>query len=119
MISILMQIEGLSTIKFESVEIENDFLIIYKKYKLVRQMYYQLSQSNFTYVIRYGSVYNGTEGAFETDGENLYITIKKDGEFSAQVTFIHEATHALQFEKGSIGFFQKNNGKWQAMNIDI
>lgn len=119
MISSFKPVDGITTVKFENEDIEKDFRVIYNKYELIRQMYSQLSLSDFTYMIRYGSVHDGTEGAFETNGENLFITLKKDGEYSTQVTFVHEATHALQFENGSIGFFQKNESKWEAMNIDI
>jgi hypothetical protein len=110
-----------AVVKFADKRIEEDIQRLYDRYPLIKKQLDKLSSSGLTYVIRYGYVEKQYDGIFETDGYNLYLTFRqtKGHSYSLQVCFAHEATHALQFENGQIGFRQNKDGDWSAVNIDL
>ena len=110
---------SLAIVRFADDTIRKDIESILEKYELIRKQYDQLSSSDFVYIIRYGKVRGRADGAFETDGKNLYLTFKKTGKYSLETRFAHEATHAMQFEEGKIGFCQSKTGEWSPVNLDI
>jgi hypothetical protein len=110
---------GWSIVKFADDEIRQDFESILDQFELVNSLYNHLSSSKLTYIIRYGELDKLSEGSFFTDGETLYITLKSGGKYSLQAKFVHEATHAIQFETGRIAFYKNKNGEWKSDNIDL
>ena len=108
-----------ATVEFADKQIRNDVARICQEFELIKQMFTQLCESKYIYVIKYGVVEGHADAVFETDGEKLYLIFKKFGEYSLQAKFAHEATHALQFEREEIAFFQDRTGGWTAVNIDI
>lgn len=112
---------SLAVVKFADKRIEEDIQRIYDRYPLIKKQFDKLSSSELTYVIRYGHDKELYDAIFETDGHNLFLTFRKTKEYSysLQVCFAHEATHALQFERGQIGFRQNKGGDWSAVNIDL
>jgi hypothetical protein len=112
---------SLAVVKFANERIEEDIQRIYDRYPLIKKQLDKLSSSNLTYVIRYGHVEEKYYAIFETDGHNLFLTFRKTKAYlySLHVCFAHEATHALQFERGQIGFFQNKDGNWSAVNVDL
>jgi len=78
-------------VRFANKEMEKDFTVIYEKYQSVRKLYATLDSSEMTYVVRYGKTNGQVEGKFETDGNNLYIILKKDG--SPFCKYYHDDRH--------------------------
>jgi len=111
---------SLAVVKFADERIEEEIQHIYDRYPLIKQQFNKLSSSKLTYVIRYGYVKKRYSAIFETDGHNLFLTFRQTkGYYSLQVCFAHEATHALQFERGEIGYCQNKDGDWIVVNIDL
>jgi hypothetical protein len=112
---------SLAVVKFDDERIEKDIQHIYDQYPLIKKQLDKLSLSKLTYVIRYGYVEEQYYAIFETDGHDLFLTFSKTKAnlYSFQICFAHEATHALQFERGQIGFIQNNDGNWRAINVDL
>lgn len=112
---------SLAVVKFADKRIEEDIQRIYDRYPLIKKQFDKLSSSELTYVIRYGQDEERYDAIFETDGHNLFLIFRqrKGHSYSLQVCFAHEATHALQFERGEIGFCQNKDGDWNAVNIDL
>lgn len=112
---------SLAIVKFANERIEEDIQCIYDRFPLIKRQFDKLSSSELTYVIRYGQDKERYDAIFETDGHNFFLTFRKtkNYSYSLQVCFAHEATHALQFERGEIGFCQNKDGDWNAVNIDL
>lgn len=112
---------SLAVVKFADKRIEEDIQRIYDRFPLIKQQFDKLSSSELTYVIRYGQDEERYDAIFETDGHNLFLTFRQEkvNSYSLQVCFAHEATHALQFERGQIGFCQNKDGDWSPVNIDL
>ena len=103
-------------VEFTDDKIREDIHEICEKYEEIKEAYTRLDSSSLNYVIRYGKLAKNVDGAFETDGNKLYLTFKKKGQYSLQVRFIHEATHARQFEEGRIGFVKNGMGNYVIIN---
>lgn len=112
---------SLAVVKFADERIEKDIQYISDRYPLIKKQLDILSSSELTYVIRYGQDKERYDAIFETDGHNLFLTFSKTKgySYSLPVCFAHEATHALQFERGQVGFCQNKDGDWGAINIDL
>lgn len=112
---------SLAIVRFSDKRIEEDIQYIYDRYPLIQKQFDKLAASELTYVIRYGHIEERYDAIFETDGQSLFLTFsnQKKYSYSLQVSFAHEATHALQFERGQIGFCQKKEGVWGPVNIDL
>jgi len=114
---------SLAVVKFADERIEEDIQRIYDRFPLIKKQFDKLSSSELTYVIQYGHDEEQCDAIFETDGHNLFLTFRQPKGYlylySLQVCFAHEATHALQFERGQIGFYQNKDGDWSAVNIDL
>jgi hypothetical protein len=112
---------SLAVVKYADKKIKKDIQTIYDEYPLIKQQLDKLSSSKLTYVIRYGDDNELYDGIFETDGNYLFLTFRKTKaySYSLKVCFAHEATHALQFERGQIGFCRNKDGEWSAVNIDL
>ncbi|OVE79615.1 hypothetical protein BVY01_01975 [bacterium I07] len=106
-------------VKFADRKIQEDFNKVHEQFEEVRSFFAKLDSSSLIYTIRYGKLGKHVDGAFETDGENLFITLRKKGQYSLQTRFVHEATHAQQFEQGRIGFVQDAKGTWNSINYDL
>lgn len=111
--------EGKAKVVFNNDKLQEEITSLFEKYEKVKQLYTTLDSSSFTYVFQYGQTTGHVEGIFEYNGMDLTITFERDGNYSLQSRFVHEATHALQFEQGKIGFVRKGNSEWKAVNIDI
>jgi len=112
---------SLAVVKFAGKKIEEDIQYLCDRYPLIKKQFEILSASELRYVIRYGHDEDWYDAIFETDGQTLLLTFmeKKGLSYSLQVRFAHEATHALQFERGQIGFIRNKDGDWSAVNIDL
>ena len=112
---------SLAAVKFADERTEEDIQHLCERYPLIKKQFDKLSSSIFTYVIRYKHDEKEYDAIFETDGQHLLLTFmeKKGISYSLQVRFAHEATHALQFERGQIGFIRNKDGDWGAVNIDL
>jgi len=110
---------NLAIVKYSDEVIKEDFDYIIEKYDVIKYLIEQLSSSDLTYIIRYNSLDEQIDGRFETDGENIFISLKEQGLYSLQVKFAHEATHALQFETGKIAFFKNRRDEWRTLNLDL
>lgn len=100
--------------------------------KLIEKSPYLMKQceillaSEEMYFMQFGEVAGFGQGTFGFDGIKFIITIERDGnagEFlgqSASTKLSHEFEHALQFERGEIGFYLRTESKnWLPFSYDV
>jgi RHS repeat-associated protein len=75
----------------------------------------KLAASKETYVFNY-SKKGGND--FSTDGNKLFINYDGKAKDGPLAMLAHEATHAVQFEHGEMGF-ENTSGKWDPVSYDL
>ena len=108
-----------AAVQYADAAIKKDLEPLSREYPVIKDMLTTLTASHVTYVIRYSEKTDREEGRLESDGVNVYISLNTTGTYSLAARFVHEATHALQYEQGKVGFMKKSGNKWEGINIDV